>query len=273
MKKILILAVLMLALLFSVSAVIAGKPDSKAGKAVNPTVEKNNEFSLPENAKEVAPGVFYLGESMDKGKVVEGYAFVHYAKGSKSAARPKPVVDDTVDMYKLLFKGIKWADTMQYEVNTTGSGLDDDAVRTALSASLETWDTAIIGDFELFNDDLLTTESGFDSGDRKNRVTWNDLGTSGTIAMNSFWFYRTTKEIVESDVVFNTAYVWSIDDVCANNAMDLQNIATHEFGHNGLADLYVSKSAELTMYGYSSNGETKKRTLGTGDIAGINELY
>ncbi|MFH1388148.1 MAG: matrixin family metalloprotease [Patescibacteria group bacterium] len=260
MKKILFLSLVGIALIIGLVGSVGA-----AGK----NQKQNQKIDLLENAKEVSPGVFYLGESMNKGKVVDGYAFVHYAKGSKSAARPKPVVDDTVDMYKLLFRGIKWADTMQYEVNTTGSRLEDSAVRTALSASLETWDTET--SFELFNDDLVTTESDFNSGDRKNRVTWNDLGTGGTIAMNSFWFYRTTKEIVESDVVFNTQYNWSLSG--ESEKMDLQNIATHEFGHNGLADLYVSKSAELTMYGYSGYGETKKRTLGTGDISGIQALY
>ena len=225
---------------------------------------------LLKNAVEVSPGVFYLGESVNKGKVVDGYAFVHYAKGSKSAAKSKPVVDDTVDMYKLLFRGIKWADTMQYEVNTDGSKLDVDTVKTVLGNSLDTWDDAITGNFELFSAIGASdkTSAGYDN---TNLVMWDNLGTGGIIAMNSFWFYRTTKEIVESDVVFNTQYNWSLSG--ESEKMDLQNIATHEFGHNGLADLYVSKSVELTMYGYSGYGETKKQTLGTGDISGIQALY
>ena len=56
--------------------------------------------------------------------------------------------------------------------------------------------------------------------------------------------------------------------------MDVQNIVTHEFGHGwGLADLYDTSCSEETMYGYSEEGETKKRTLNDGDIAGIQELY
>jgi hypothetical protein len=30
-------------------------------------------FTLPKYAKEVAPGVFYLGKAVEKGRVVEGY--------------------------------------------------------------------------------------------------------------------------------------------------------------------------------------------------------
>jgi len=55
--------------------------------------------------------------------------------------------------------------------------------------------------------------------------------------------------------------------------MDLQNIATHEFGHNGLNDLYMRPSIALTMYGYSDYGDIDKRSLGTGDWLGIQELY
>lgn len=55
--------------------------------------------------------------------------------------------------------------------------------------------------------------------------------------------------------------------------MDLQNIATHEFGHNGLGDLRPPKDQALTMYAYSSLEETIKKTLGAGDILGIQKLY
>ena len=56
--------------------------------------------------------------------------------------------------------------------------------------------------------------------------------------------------------------------------MDFENIATHELGHSvGLGDLYTSKCSDETMYGYASEGETNKRTLEAGDIAGVKELY
>ena len=56
--------------------------------------------------------------------------------------------------------------------------------------------------------------------------------------------------------------------------MDFANIATHELGHSvGLDDLYDDKCREQTMHGYADYGETKKRTLEAGDIAGISKLY
>lgn len=197
---------------------------------------------------------------------LEKITFIHYVKPTTNS---KPVWDDTVDIYKFMFGGIKWAATMQYEVNTAGSDLDDNDVMAALSASLETWDTET--SFELFDDELGVTKRKFNSGDRINRVTWGGLPWENAIAMCVFWFNPATKEIVESDVVFSTNFDWSVDGV--SGTMDLQNIATHEFGHNGLNDLYMPPSTALTMYGYGDYGETKKRDLGIGDILGIQELY
>jgi hypothetical protein len=54
----------------------------------------------------------------------------------------------------------------------------------------------------------------------------------------------------------------------------VQNVATHEAGHAlFLDDLYLWKTAELTMYGYVGYAEIKKRTLGVGDVLGIQKLY
>ena len=55
--------------------------------------------------------------------------------------------------------------------------------------------------------------------------------------------------------------------------MDFENIATHELGHAmGMAHP-ADSCTEETMYRFASSGETKKRTLNAGDIAGIKGLY
>jgi len=98
------------------------------------------------------------------------------------------------------------------------------------------------------------------------------------------WGYFTgppqLREIIEFDIMFDTDFTWgyagetSETQLGNTDIMDLQNIATHEFGHGaGLADLYDSRASEETMYGYSTYGETKKRTLYIGDIKGIQKLY
>ena len=75
-------------------------------------------------------------------------------------------------------------------------------------------------------------------------------------------------------MVFNDAFTWSKDASGSTTEMDFENIATHELGHAvGLGDLYDDKCSEMTMYGYASYGETNKRSLEDGDIAGIRALY
>ena len=50
--------------------------------------------------------------------------------------------------------------------------------------------------------------------------------------------------------------------------------ATHELGHAaGMGDLYKPPASEETMFGYSEEGEVRKRNLEAGDIAGIQKLY
>lgn len=60
-----------------------------------------------------------------------------------------------------------------------------------------------------------------------------------------------------------------------SSGYDVWNVATHESGHTiGLdGDFESSSDTELTMYCCVSYGETKKRTLGRGDILGMRALY
>jgi len=195
---------------------------------------------------------------------IEKVTFVHYAK---SSGHSKPVWDETVEDFRLIAGGVKWFSTISYEVNPAGSGLDRDLVRSTLEASSETWDSET--EFELFAPSELTEETAI-GYDETNRIVWGELNP-GVIAVTYLWYNPATKQIVEFDMVFNTYYTWSTDE--ASTTMDLQNIATHEFGHNGLADLRPPKDQALTMYAYSSLEETIKKTLGDGDILGIQKLY
>jgi hypothetical protein len=92
------------------------------------------------------------------------------------------------------------------------------------------------------------------------------------------WYYTATGEVAEVDTAFNSRYPWAIfssSGECQSSpdAYDVQDIATHEFGHwVGLDDLYDDADKDLTMYGFGAGGELKKRTLGTGDADGANAV-
>ena len=107
--------------------------------------------------------------------------------------------------------------------------------------------------------------------DGHNVVSW-DYPEEDYIGVCCTWYIASTGEIVECDIVFNDYYTWS--STGEPGKMDIQNIATHEFGHTlNLGDLYGSGDTEKTMYGYGSAGETKKRTLHQDDIDGICYIY
>lgn len=97
--------------------------------------------------------------------------------------------------------------------------------------------------------------------------------TGGSIATCTTWY--SGSNILEFDVVFNDAYLWNSSSTCPADRMDVQNIGTHELGHGGVGfyDLYGAADSEKTMYGYGANGETKKRSLYSTDISGIQWIY
>ena len=97
------------------------------------------------------------------------------------------------------------------------------------------------------------------------------------IAVATVWGYFTgppsQREIVEAHILMNDDFIWG-DATTDLTLMDVQNIVTHELGHcAGMGDVYQLDASEETMYGYSTEGETKKRDLYNGDITGITKLY
>jgi len=155
------------------------------------------------------------------------------------------------------------AATCNYHVN---SGLEQNW-NAAIQAGANTWSTA--GSTFRFSY-LGTSSNGGPTYDGINIVTRGPLG-NGILAQNTYWYNR-TKHVLENDIVFNTLYQWSTSG--APGYYDVQNIGTHEQGHClVLNDLYKSYQSEMTMYGYGGLGETKKRTLETGDKDGIKFIY
>ena len=168
-----------------------------------------------------------------------------------------------------------WLDgTASYYVNPDVSlvtGGDPVAVINAVNAAAEAWDDEVIT-AELFNY-VDTTAKNWYAEDGQNTISWVKFLPRDYIAIAVMW-YDQDMVIWEVDIVFNTFHNWGINPVKKDRAFDIQNIATHEFGHPvGLDDLYNEIYSELTMYGYSKTGETKKCSLEEGDIAGAQSLY
>lgn len=235
---------------------------------------------IPNNAVEVADGVFSLGHALDvDGRVVEGFAIVHY---KENFAKPPwagggKKTDSTC--YGFLAKGAKWKTVEPYIVNPANTrGLDESFVVNNLALDINKWEKAagveIVGEGFATSEPLVADTS---SPDNRNEVYFGSISDSRAIAVTIVWgiFSGPPKwrELVEWDMIYNQVdFDWSASG--EPNKMDFENIATHELGHTvGLSDLYTTECSEETMYGYGVYGETKKRDLNAGDIAGINNLY
>lgn len=193
--------------------------------------------------------------------------FIHYAKPANPGKAPK-----TETCYKIM--GVKWNSLpVRYVINPSNpQSLPEGFVTSAVSTAAETWDASTSK--ELFNNAYLIDYSAkYGVQNYQNAVAFGDYPDANVIAITSVWYTRVGKQIVESDVLFNTRFNWG--DAASNSAaMDLQNIATHELGHSvGLDDIYSTSCSSVTMYGYSTEGEIQKRTLEQADILGLQKIY
>jgi len=194
----------------------------------------------------------------------------------------EPLGTEGTDTYNITdYSGIHWYDGphtngipsngIKYYVNTKSS-----AIVAAVKAAFETWDAQV--KVELFDDNVeMISKVAGNRYDGKNVVSWGSL-RRGIVAVCYIWYYSDSLEIVEFGIVFNNLYSWGIDPdgegPTTINAFDIQNVATHEAGHTlSLNDLYMAEASELTMYGYTTIGETKKRSLGAGDAFGVHLIY
>jgi hypothetical protein len=217
----------------------------------------------------------------------EKVVFVHYAenfvkKGNGITRAPQ--------LYS--YSGYHWKiGTVPYEINLVGSPIADADAINGIRASFQTWQddpgSEIVFDYQ----GTTSTFPGLTaaSPDYRNVVGWGYLSARypGAIAVTITWATRGNKVIVDSDTVLNTdsLFSWTQDytntdpnsfilDQTPAYDVDVQNVMTHEAGHwLQLNDLSGSAAAEQTMFGVSSDGELKKRSLESGDLAGVQRIY
>lgn len=116
----------------------------------------------------------------------------------------------------------------------------------------------------------VTSSNGCGTRDSRNVVGWA-WATSGNLATACTWS-TTSGKALESDVRFSTGKSWSASSSCSGNKYDVRGVATHEFGHTfGL--WHVAQSSGQVMKPSSRTCETSQRTLGKGDLAGIDRIY
>lgn len=165
---------------------------------------------------------------------------------------------------------VKWASfPLPYQVDVSNSGLDPVLAKQAVVTSLNTWDV----------EEHPAGTTFVEASPYKVFIKWGYLdGFGSTLAVTSVSYNVATKKIVSATVTYDSGDSWSIYSSlnCAGqgSAFDVENVGTHEIGHVlGLDHVRKSQDSGQTMWPYASQGETMRRTLGTGDKRGIDALY
>jgi hypothetical protein len=157
--------------------------------------------------------------------------------------------------------------------NNNGDGITDAQVATALRAATAAWDAA--GACWAFGGNAGNVTHNNITGPVQNYVNMCTFGsTGGSVATTYTWYMRKGKATVEVDLVFDDGWRWQYEACGSTNSFDLQNVATHEFGHwLCVGDLYGAADAEKTMYGYVDYGWCQQRTLHQCDIDAAIAIY
>lgn len=233
-------------------------------------------------AKPDDPGKGNESPKVGRPEKLEQIIFIHPVASGKGKGKPdkppgKPPKDEEppTDNTYCEFWGGYLVGTAEYYINPNVSLVTGGDPCAAIKSAVEAWDSETTANlFEYAG----TTDKNWYKEDEQNTISWVKFLPRDAIAVAAMWFDQETGIIYEFDIVFNALHKWGIDPIKEDKdkikAFDIQNIATHEFGHPvGLDDLYDSLYRELTMYGYSSKGETIKCSLEDGDILGVQALY
>ncbi len=159
------------------------------------------------------------------------------------------------------------------------------ASKDAIRAAVDTWVAALPAALPVVFENAGKTGQ-FIAQDGVNRVSAGPIdlpGHEGDLAITVTWSDARSGEIVEVDMVFNTAHHFSAAHAHdhehdehpsgkCDGSYDLQNVATHEFGHFfGLGEDRQEPLA--TMFVQSHVCETAKRDLYPTDASAVAVLY
>ena len=175
--------------------------------------------------------------------------------------------DVLVGSSPFVLSGQKWpgsSPVVAYKINDIGG---PPGSRQAVQNAAATWNSA--GANFSFVYTGTHSRSGAEERNSINEVTWNNMGVGSTLARASWWYYISTNEIFEVDMVFNTAHSWSAGLPIATGSYHVETVALHEFGH--WLSLDHSQEAYQSVMWWQYLGY--QPVLFSDDISAIKALY
>lgn len=257
--------------------------------------KKPHRFQLPRTAAKLAENVFSLGKKKDKdGTLVEGIAILHPRRAQgKGNGKGKPNGDTDSNCYAFIVPsgggGVHWtnafAEPYVLDPSNNDPTLDEVTVIATIDSALKTWDDQV--SYQIFGQLTQGTPDRASMGVSVNGVNewvFGDIAETNVIAVTIVWGIFSgpprNRKLVEWEMIFDDAdFTWGNAGSTNESAlgdtsvMDLLNIAVHEAGHAAGMGHPSDACVEETMFRFSTQGETKRRTLHAGDIAGIKKLY
>ncbi len=268
-----------------ITQVVSDMPEFRAGERVLLFLDQLAAHQGPQmNMKELLPAapIFSMhGHFQGKLGIIEekvGALSLNEVKdqvrsfisGKNFCTEPASTDDDPVlvGSSPYVFNGQKWFGAwpvVDYKINASG-GPTDGCTLTALQNASNTWNNA--GAKFSFDNAGTHTRTGSYTQNMVNEITWHNLGNTSTLAQAIWWFYSSTGEIIEADMIFNTYHTWSTAAKTPAGTYDVETVALHEFGH--WLSLGHSSTYEAIMW---PNYKGTQRTLHPDDIAGITTIY
>ena len=182
---------------------------------------------------------------------------------------------------------IRWTRTISYLVTNRDTVFVSAAqLQTALGRAFSTW--AGVPNVTLSPSFVGFTGAEPVSGDGVSVVGFRSRPElDRTLAATSFDIDMLTGEIIESDIFFNSAFVWSVAPAGQADRYDVESVGLHEIGHLlglghsafGETEIrptggrrVLAKRAVMFPIAYPA-GNIEDRTLEADDIAGITDAY
>jgi hypothetical protein len=164
-------------------------------------------------------------------------------------------------------------------------GVSASDFQVALSRAFATWQAVPTASIS-FQFAGFTGAEPFDD-DGISVLGFQDRGMDRVLGATGFVIDVFTGEIIESDVFFNSSFLWSTSAAGDPSRFDLESVAVHEIGHflglghsalgetevNPTGDRRVLASGAVMFPISFGRGVTRDRELQPDDIAGVSDLY